>query len=297
MRELLPAVMAETPCSQRFACMVLGLRRNTARYRPQRRARDAVLEALLREIYAHHPQLGLHLAMAILNRRLRLEGRPLAGLRLVRRLRRRLCLCVPQPKRKRVRRGLTTGRMPTKALKARDVWTWDFLADITTVGSTFRILALIDEFTKQCVGHYVARSINAQDVMRTLAQAISEHGAPAHIRSDNGSEFIARTVRDGLALRGIKTLYIDPGSPWQNGFIESFNASFRKELLDREQFYTLTEARVVIADWVEDYNAYRPHGAIGYLTPYEFTGREPGLRPGGLTQEPSKTTLLEATQL
>jgi putative transposase len=208
---------------------------------------------------------------------------------LVRRLRRRLCLCVPQPKRKRVRRGLTTGRMPTKALKPRDVWTWDFLADITTVGGTFRILALIDEFTKQCVGHYVARSINAQ--------AISEHGAPAHIRSDNGSEFIARTVRDGLALRGIKTIYIDPGSPWQNGFIESFNASFRKELLDREQFYTITEARVVIADWVEDYNAYRPHGAIGYLTPYEFTGREPGLRPSGLTQEPSKTTLLEATQL
>jgi len=98
-------------------------------------------------------------------------------------------------------------------------------------------------------------------------------------------------------LRNIKTLYIDPGSPWQNGFIESFNASFRKELLDREQFYTLTEARVVIADWVEDYNAYRPHGAIGYLTPYEFTGREPGLRPGCLTQEASKTTLPEATQL
>jgi putative transposase len=289
--------MAETPCSQRFACKVLGLRRNTARYRPQRRARDAVLEALLREIYAHHPQLGHRKVKAILNRRLRLEGRPLAGLRLVRRLRRRLCLCVPQPKRKRVRRGLTTGRMPTKAMKPRDVWTWDFLADITTVGGTFRILALIDEFTKQCVGHYVARSINAQDVMRTLAQAISEHGAPGHIRSDNGSEFIARVVRDGLALRGIKTLCIDPGSPWQNGFIESFNASFRKELLDREQFYTLTEARVVIADWVEDYNAYRPHGAIGYLTPYEFTGREPGLRPSGLTQEPSKTTLLEATQL
>jgi transposase InsO family protein len=147
------------------------------------------------------------------------------------------------------------------------------------------------------VGHYVARSINAQDVMRTLAQAISEHGAPEHIRSDNGSEFIARVVRDGLALRGIKTLYIDPGSPWQNGFIESFNACARRELLDRELFYTLSEARVVFAGWIDDYNAYRPHGAIGYLTPDEFTGREPGLRPGCLTQEPSKTTLREATQL
>jgi hypothetical protein len=165
------------------------------------------------------------------------------------------------------------------------------------VGGTLRILALIDEFTKQCVGHYVARSINAQDVMRTLAQAISEHGAPAHIRSDNGSEFIARTVRDGLALRGIKTLYIDPGSPWQNGFIESFNDCARRELLDREQFYTLSEARVVFAGWIDDYNAYRPHGAIGYLTPHELMGGTPGLRPSGLTQEPSKTTLLEATQL
>ena len=289
--------MAGTPCSQRFACKILGLRRNTARYRPLRLARYAPLEAALREIYGHHPQLGHRKVKAILNRRLRQEGRPLVGLRLVRRLRRRLCLCVPPPKRKRVRKGLTTGRMPTKATKPRGVWTWDFLADITTVGGTFRILALIDEYTKQCVGHYVARSINAQDVMRTLAQAISEHGAPEHIRSDNGSEFIARVVRDGLALRGIKTLYIDPGSPWQNGFIESFNACARRELLDREQFYTLSEARVVFAGWIDDYNAYRPHGAIGYLTPHEFTGWEPGLRPSGLTQEPPRTTLPEATQL
>lgn len=267
--------MAGTSCSQRFACKVLALRRNTARYRPLRQARYAPLEAALREIYARHPQLGHRKVKAILNRRLRQVGRPLVGLRLVRRLRRRLCLCVPPPKRKRVRKGLTTGRMPTKAIKPCGVWTWDFLADITTVGGTFRILALIDEYTKQCVGNYVARSINAQDVMRTLAQAISEYGAPEHIRSDNGSEFIVRTVRDGLALRGIKTLYIDPGSPWQNGFIESFNACARRELLDREQFYTLSEARVVFAGWIDDYNAYRPHGAIGYLLPDETMAANP----------------------
>jgi transposase InsO family protein len=289
--------MAGTPCSQRFACKILGLRRNTARYRPLRLARYAPLEASLREIYAHHPQLGHRKAKAILNRRLRQEGRPLVGLRLVRRLRRRLCLCVPPPKRKRVRKGLTTGRVPTKAAHARHVWTWDFVADITTVGGTFRILAIIDEHTKECVGHHVARSINAEDVMRSLARAISEHGAPGHIRSDNGSEFIARVVRDGLALRGIKTLYIDPGSPWQNGFIESFNACARRELLDREQFYTLSEARVVFAGWIDDYNAYRPHGAIGYLTPDELMGGTPGLRPSVLTLEAPQTTLPEATQL
>jgi len=148
-------------CSQRFACKVLGLRKNTARYRPQRRARDAFPEALLREIYAHHPQLGPRKAKAILNRR--------------------LCPCVPSPKRQGVCMSLTTGRMPTMALKPREVWTWDFLADITTVGGTFRILALVNEYTKQCVGHYVARSINVQEVMRTLAQAISELGVPSHI--------------------------------------------------------------------------------------------------------------------
>jgi transposase InsO family protein len=120
---------------------------------------------------------------------------------------------------------------------------------------------------------------------------------PWSARSDNGSEFIARTVCDGLALRGIKTLYVDPGSPRQNGFIESFNACARRELLDREQLYTLSEARVVISGWIDDYNTHRPHGALGYLTPDELMGGEPGLRPSGLTQEPSKTTLPEATQL
>jgi transposase InsO family protein len=98
-------------------------------------------------------------------------------------------------------------------------------------------------------------------------------------------------------LRGIKTLYIDPGSPWQNGFIESFNACARRELLDREQFYTLSEARVVFAGWIDDYNTYRPHGALGYLTPDELMGGTPGLRPSVLTLEPSQTTLPEATQL
>ena len=250
--------MAETPCSQRLVCRVLGLRRNTARYRPLRRARDAPVEVALREIYAHHPQLGHRKVKAILNRQLRKAGLPPMGLRLVRRLRRRLSLGVPPPKRKRVRKGLTKGRVPTKATHARHVWTWDFVADITTVGGSFRILGIIDEHTKECVGWHVARSIGAADVLQALTRAISEYGAPEHIRSDNSTEFIAGVIRAGLAMRNIKTIYIDPGSPRQNGFIESFNASFRSELLNREQFYTLSEARVVISDWICLYNAYRP---------------------------------------
>jgi putative transposase len=265
--------MAGTPCSQRFACKVLGLRRNTARYRPLRLARYAPLEPALREIYAHHPQLGHRKAKAILNRRLRQEGRPLVGLRLVRRLRRRLCLCVPPPKRKRVRKGLTTGRVPTKATHARHVWTWDFVADITTVGGTFRILAIIDEHTKECVGHHVARSINAEDVMRSLARAISEHGAPGHIRSDNGSEFIAESVQGFMSEQGIKAIYIDPGCPWQNGVIESFNSRFRKEFSDRWYFHNYDDIMVAMNDWLLDYNRYRPHGSLGFMTPDEFAGK------------------------
>jgi transposase InsO family protein len=107
------------------------------------------------------------------------------------------------------------------------VWTWDFVSDITTKGGGFRTLVLIDEHTKQYVAHYVARRIGADDVMAVLSKAIEAYGAPEHIRSENGPEFIARTVRDGLANRGIRTLYIDPGSPSQNGYVESFNSRFR----------------------------------------------------------------------
>jgi transposase InsO family protein len=147
------------------------------------------------------------------------------------------------------------------------------VSDITTRGGGFRTLVLIDEHTKQCVAHHVARRIGAEDVMAVLAKAIESYGAPEHIRSDNGPEFIARTVRDGLANRGIRTLYIDPGSPWQNGYVESFNSRFRDECLNGEQLYTLSEARVVISDWIGIYNEERPHGGVGYLTPNEAAAR------------------------
>ena len=220
------------------------------------------------------------------------------GLRQVRRIRRKHGLQGEAPKAGVRRRGRTTSTHVGVATRPNQVWAWDFVMLRTRKGRALRVLFIIDEYTKRIVASYMAPSIKQEDVARVLLEAmIREDAQPEHIRSDNGSEFIARVVRDGLALRGIKTLYIDPGSPWQNGFIESFNACARRELLDREQFYTLSEARVVFAGWIDDYNAYRPHGAIGYLTPHEFTGWEPGLRPSGLTQEPPRTTLPEATQL
>ena len=231
------------------------------------------VEAALLEVFRRQPRLGHRKAKVLVNRLLSAQGLPSVGLRQIRRLRRLLCLSVPQEKPRRPRRGHTTGRIPTKAAYARHVWTWDFVSDITTRGGGFRTLVLIDEHTKQCVAHHVARRIGADDVMVVLAKAIDNYGAPEHIRSDNGPEFIARTVRDGLANRGIRTLYIDPGSPWQNGYVESFNSRFRDECLNGEQLYTLSEARVVISDWIAVYNEERPHGGVGYLTPNEAAAR------------------------
>jgi len=233
----------------------------------------------------------------LVNRLLAPQGLPSVGLRQIRRLRRVLCLSVPQEKPRRPRRGRTTGRIPTKAAYARHVWTWDFVSDITTRGGGFRTLVLIDEHTKQCVAHHVARRIGADDVMVVLAKAIEAHGALEHIRSDNGPEFIARTVRDGLANRGIRTLTIDPGSPRQNGVIESYNSCFRREFADWWWFHNYDDIAVAMGDWLWDYNRYPPPWRHRLPHPRRTQGGTPGLRPSVLTQESSETTLTEATRL
>ena len=161
------------------------------------------MERALLAVFSRHPRLGHRKAKVLVNRLLAAQGLPAVGLRQIRRLRRLLCLSVPQEKPRRPRRGHTTGRIPTKAAYARHVWTWDFVSDITTRGGGFRTLVLIDEHTKQCVAHHVARRIGADDVMAVLSKAIEAYGAPEHIRSDNGPEFIARAGSGLLRSTGI----------------------------------------------------------------------------------------------
>lgn len=200
------------------------------------------------------------------------------GCRMVQHLRRELGLAVPAKKPKRRRRGPSTG-IPTQASHRNHVWSWDFAHDTTVRGGKLRMLNVIDEYTRECLCIHVDRRINARKVRQIMVRLVEDHGAPEHIRSDNGSEFIEKELRRCLWMNRIKTIYIEPGSPWQNGYTESFNARLREECLDREQVWTLTEARVVLEDWQWKYNHIRPHRSLGYITPLKFAQQEPAVIP------------------
>ncbi len=177
-----------------------------------------------------------------------------AGKKLVQRIRRECGLRVKRWKPRHRRRGRSTGTIPTRAERLNHVWSWDFVADRTDNGGRLRILSILDEHSRECLVLHVARKLTAHDLIEVMEKLESERGLPAHIRSDNGSEFIAKVLQKWLAQRRMKTLYIEPGSPWQNGHVESFNGSLRDECLNRELMLSVAEARVLI----EDYRALQP---------------------------------------
>jgi len=226
------------------------------------------------ELSLEHPELGSDkVGRLVRNRGLRVSSER------VREVRREECLQVPPPKKKQSRRGVSTGRHPTKAQYRGHVWTWDFIHDSTVKGGSLRILSVVDEYTRETHALYPARNIGSGKVLKVMSELIARHGSPDHIRSDNGPEFVAKSLQQWLAEEMIRTLYIEPGCPWQNGFVESFHDKFRRECLARELFYTLSEARVVIAEWRKKYNELRPHRSLGMKTPEEFAlGWEPGER-------------------
>jgi transposase InsO family protein len=280
-------------CSGRAACRVLKLSRGTYWYRGRPpTAKEKRLCRRLHELARKHPRYGYRRIAAVL----RQEGWRV-GKRRIQRLRRIEGLRVPPTRRKVTRRGFSTG-LPTRATHRNHVWTWDFIADATVRGGALRMLTILDEHTRECHVLRADRSLRATDVVAWLKRAIQEHGAPEYIRSDNGPEFIARIVQRWLAQNRIKTIYIDPGSPWQNGFVESFHGRFRDECLNREQLWTLTEARVVVEGFRREYNQVRPHSKLGYLSPVRFAAiQPPSLSPVGLRppcardgQTPTETT-------
>ena len=186
----------------------------------------------------------------------------------VERIWRREGLKVPKKQPKRGRLWLNDGSCIRLRPEHRDhVWGYDFMVDRTNDGRAFRILNIIDEFTRECLAVKVARKINSQAVIDELFKLFIFRGIPEHIRSDNGPEFTAKTVRKWLSRLVVKTLFIEPGSPWENGYIESFNGKVRDELLNREIFTTLEEAKVLLEQWRKEYNHVRPHSAKNYQPP------------------------------
>jgi transposase InsO family protein len=186
----------------------------------------------------------------------------------VERIWRREGLKVPARQPKRGRLWLNDGScIRLRAEHRNHVWSYDFVEDRTHDGRRIRMLNIIDEFTHECLAIRVARRLKSIDVIDTLSDLFILRGVPGHIRSDNGPEFVARALQDWIRAVGASTAYIERGSPWENGFIESFNARLRDELLNGEIFYTLPEAQIVIESWRRHYNAVRPHASIGYRAP------------------------------
>jgi putative transposase len=186
----------------------------------------------------------------------------------VERIWRREGLKVPQKQKPRGRLWLNDGSCVRLRPEHRNhVWAYDFVSAFTHDGRTVRLLNLIDEYTRECLAIHVGRRINSNQVIDVLAEAMIEHGIPEYIRSDNGPEFVAKDLRKWLAQTGARTLYIEPGSPWENGYCESFNSKMRDEFLNGEIFYSLKEVRVLAERWRVYYNTERPHSSLGYRPP------------------------------
>lgn len=259
-------VQGQLGCSQRRACEVLNQHRSTQRYNARMAADEAALVVRINEIVRTHPRYGYRMVCG----RLRIDGW-LVNHKRVHRLCRREGLRVPRKNRKKRRLGISAnGITRRQAQHANDVWCWDFVADSDALGRPLRFLTLVDEFTRECLLLEVERSMSAERICDLIAKVISARGAPRYLRSDNGAEFVATKLKAFLSAVGVETLYIEPGSPWQNGFGESFNGRLRDELLNSEIFASLGEAKALAAYWRHEYNHERPHSALGYTPPVRF---------------------------
>lgn len=249
--------------SERRACRVIGQPRSSQRYKKRVAGDEAALTSAIISFASEYGRYGYRRITALL----RDEGWHVNHKR-VERIWRREGLKVPQKQPKKGRLWLNDGScIRLHPCWPNHVWAYDFVMGRTHDGKAFRMLTIIDEFTRECLGIPVARSIKNEDVMHVLADLFVSKGQPDFIRSDNGSEFTAKAIREWLEDVGVNTAYIEPGSPWENGYSESFNGKLRDELLNGEIFYSLKEAEVVIENWRQEYNTIRPHSSLGYKPP------------------------------
>jgi len=256
-------VVAKLNVSERTACRVLGQYRSTQRKVARTADDEAALTADIVELARQYGRYGYRRIAALLRR---------AGWQVnrkrVERIWRREGLKVPARQPKRDRLWLADGScIRLRPERPGQVWAYDFVEDRTRDARKFRMLCVVDEFTREALAIRVARRLDSNHVIEVLAELCLVRGVPEHIRSDQGPEFIATAVKDWIAAVGAKTAYIEKSSPWENGYVESFNGKLRDELLNVEVFNSLREAQVLIENWRRHYNTIRPHSALGYRSP------------------------------
>ena len=255
-------MLKDRDISERRACELVDIARSTYRYEPHPRD-DSELEERLHEIASENKKWGYRLAWG----QLRKEGHQV-NIKRVHRVWKQEGLQQPRKTGRRRRSG--DGNIPVQAHRPDHVWTYDFIHDRCENGRQLRMLTLLDEFSRQCLAIRAGYSVTSKEVIEVLQQVFSRRGEPDYIRSDNGPEFIAKRLCQWLEDTGSTAIHIDPGSPWQNAYEESFHGTLRRECLTMEVFGTELEARVITEKWRRHYNQERPHSSLGYLTPTRF---------------------------
>jgi transposase InsO family protein len=252
--------------SERRACNVIGQSRMTQRYKTKQPDKDKALTAEIKNLAKKHKRYGYRMITA----KLRQEGWNVNHKR-VQRIWQKEGLQMPYRRKFKKAKGSPENSCTVKkAEHINHVWTYDFMSDQTEDGRKLKFLTVLDEFTRESLTIEVGRSIKAKDVIAVLEYLFLVRGIPGFIRSDNGPEFIADAIKKWLGEKNVQTLYIEPGSPWENGYIESFNGKFRDEVLNMEIFHSVKEAKVIAESWRLEYNNHRPHSSLGYMTPAEF---------------------------
>lgn len=270
--------------SERRACRLVGQHRSTQRYEPMPDDFEVRLVKAMRQLAEIHPRWGYRQI-----HRLLVEDGWKVNRKRIERLWRAEGLKVPPSKAKNSGKkaggGAENSIWNLPAAHPDHIWSFDFMTDRTVDGAAYRILNVVDEYTRRCVCSYQARNIGARRVQQVLERVFAAHGKPKFIRSDNGREFIADTMAAWLGQQGVTSAFVEKGSPQQNAFIERFNGSMRRECLNTEEFHSVLEARVVITGWVDEYNTIRPHRGLGGRTPAAFALEAAKLASVGRTRQ------------
>lgn len=265
-REAVNHIQQSFEVGERRACRIMNQPRSTQRYKPKQPEQDKELIAELHRLACANPRAGYRSVTRLLRR----EGWKVNQKRVHRLWKQEGLKIHPRPARKRARGTAENSIQKLKAEKLNHVWTYDFVHDQTDDGSRLKWLPVLDEYSRELLSLEVERSMKAEDVVEQLKILVKQRGVPEYIRSDNGPEFVANAIKDWIEEEGFKTCYIEPGSPWQNAYAESFNSRFRDEFLNLELFTSLLEAKMLGEEHRYKYNHQRPHSSLGDMTPAEF---------------------------